>query len=96
MQLKPLFAVPFTQYLRPFGEKRPSFFDCDESLYHKAQRLIDLGCRFEIELLEIGTVSLECVYQDAPLTCELSVNGPGVEKTVEKIIDDALALLEGK
>lgn len=94
-------SVPFTQYLRPHGEKRATeiVLPCKgaEAL---AALIIKCGYRFEIEMLTTGEISME-VVRDIPdpdiedeVAIEICENGPVVPLAVTKMIQDAAATLK--
>ena len=90
--------IPFTQYLMPHGETKDIHLDCAEDLESVAQELIKRGCRFEVEVLSTGAVSVTCEdYSDDPndpetLAIEIVANGPHMLGAVDKIITDAMAI----
>ena len=89
-------AIPFTQYLMPYGERRPAFYDCAPELAQQAAALLNAGCTFEIELLTTGLVSMSVTQGEIQVAHKLCDNGPGIEKHVEKMVADALVTLREK
>jgi hypothetical protein len=99
-------SIPFTQYLRPDGRKRPVLIERPAEIEALAKAIIDAGYRFEIEELTTGEASME-ILKDVPdpdindsLAMEICPNGPtvgdvlGVPESVDKMIRDATAALE--
>lgn len=90
-------TIPFTQFLRPNGRRTSVSIERGQQIEHTASRLIAAGCRFEIEELRDGTVSIEALANNAEdaesphcLALELVSNGPAVPGTVDKVVTDAL------
>ena len=87
--------IPFTQYLLPDGRKKPVTINRSEEIGLKAQRLIDVGCRLEIEMLRTGEISMSVEHDpvddddDGVLSMEVCANGPDVPVRVDKLIKDA-------
>lgn len=86
-------GIPFTQYLRPNGRPKEVYIDLGIETENKAQQLIDCGCRFDIEILLTGIVSMTCEQGDELLAMELAPNGPEIPGAVKRLIDSALAKL---
>jgi hypothetical protein len=89
-------SIPFTQFLRPDGRQKETFFDTDD------EELADMGndlagkynCRLEIEELMNGTVSMTVEKDDEDgdvfiLAHELCHNGPEVPRRVDALIRKA-------
>lgn len=90
-------SIPFTQFLRPNGRRTSVSIDRGEQVESMAARLVASGCRFEIEELRDGTVSIEALADNSEdpesphcLAIELVRNGPAVPETVDKVIAAAL------
>lgn len=83
----------FTQYLMPDGRQVPVTIDRPPHIEAVAARLQESGCRFEIEMLSTGEISLEVVRgdRDEPEMAvnEICPNGPDVPIMVDKIVIDA-------
>lgn len=81
-------AIPFTQFLRPDGRQREVSIQRPADVADKAYKLISAGCRFEIEELTTGQVSMT-VERDDPdgeaevLAMEIVPNGPRVPGAVD-------------
>lgn len=80
-------SIPFTQFLRPNGQKRNIEIDMEKDLEKLAHELISNGYKFEIEELSTGAIHMDCSRVDEePLAVELCVNGPPVVEAVKKLI----------
>lgn len=84
----------FTQYLMPNGRKRAVTIDVDSEIEHMATELEKKGCRFEIEMLMTGQISMTCERGDIdePVifgSCIVE-NGPGMKEAVEQMVKDSL------
>lgn len=86
--------IEFTQYLRPDGRKSQQFIQLDDETEKKAERIIQAGYRFEMELLrDERTVSLTITGYDPRIEEENDVahvlceNGPEVPESVKKLIN---------
>lgn len=91
-------SIPFTQFLLPYGERRPRTFDASPEVEALADQLIAAGYRFECEILRTGQVNLDCCGPalggdtgDAPLAMEICDNGPPVVGAVERVVREAHA-----
>lgn len=82
-------SIPFTQFLRPNGRKQdvrttdPSYTDDD---LKKAQEIIDVGFRFEIEQLMDGMISMTISDSDGDYVHKLCSNNIDVPATVKRLI----------
>ena len=89
--------IAFTQYLMPDGRTKPVMIDRPEDIGLKAQKLAEAGCRFEIEMLRTGEISMSVEREpvndddDGVLAMEVCANGPDVPVRVDKMITAALA-----
>jgi len=83
--------VPFTQYLRPNGSRRPISINRPTEMYLKAMRLIEAGYRFEVEVLTTGQVSLTCVDPEdsGDIAIEVCANNSEVSDKVDAVIEKA-------
>ena len=81
-------AIPFMQYLRPDGRKRPTSIDRPDDIATKAIRIIAAGYRFEIEELTTGDVSMTIFDPDKGIDVAIEVcpNGLAVTASVDKLI----------
>ena len=89
------YEVPFTQYLRPFGQKEEIKIQMELDVCTKAQKILDAGYVFEAEVLSIGNmVSFTIggydpkIEEDSDCAMELVQNGPGVPAVVKRLIMD--------
>lgn len=89
--------IPFTQFMPPFGEKKPTSITRPPDIEAAAMKLIDAGCRFEAEVLRTGEVSFEVVGPEddhgdpRSLAMEVVSNGPDVLSAVDRLVIDATA-----
>jgi hypothetical protein len=90
-------SIPFTQFLRPNGRRTTVSIERGTEVEAMAAKLIGAGCRFEIEELMTGMVSIEAVADNTAdsesphcLALELVQNGPSVPATVDKLVKEAL------
>lgn len=86
--------IPFTQYLMPDGRAKEVSFECEEYQDSLVQDLVNAGCRFEVEMLSTGEVSLTVEYEDPngeniTLAHEICPNGPEVGIAIEQLIHGA-------
>jgi hypothetical protein len=86
-------SIPFTQYLRPDGRRRPTEIDMPGEVEALAHKFIGAGGRFESEELMTGHVSLTAVHtvEDEPqdIVIEVCANGPAVPDAVERLVHAA-------
>lgn len=83
--------IPFTQYLRPDGQKRAVEIERGAETEAVAKRFIDAGGRFELEMLgDMKTVSLTAcrIVDNEPqdIACELCENGPEIPSAVDHLV----------
>jgi len=81
--------IPFTQFLRPNGRRRDITIERPPEVAKKAEALLRSGCRFEIEELTTGHVSMEVMYKDECISSSLCLNGPNVPLTIDNLVEDA-------
>ena len=90
-------TVPFTQFLRPDGRKQSVTIERPPEIAEAAQALIARGCRFEIEVLRTGEVSMECCREvdgeARALAQEIVENGPPVLDAVDRLVREAAAAI---
>jgi hypothetical protein len=83
-------GIPFTQFLRPDGERRAVFIDRPKDIELIAEAFIHNGGWFECEELRGGTVSLcACKVvngESQDIEQELVPNGPGVPAAVDRLV----------
>lgn len=61
-----------------------------------ASRLLNAGCRFEIEILTTGEIYMECLTRtDSLVAGERCENGPAVPQKVDRMIRRAARKLDG-
>jgi hypothetical protein len=86
--------IPFTQYLRPNGEKRDVAIDRPADIEKLAEEFIARGGYFEAEVLRSGHVSLTACHPDCEtIDCVTIVvpNGIGMPEVVDKLVRKAHA-----
>jgi hypothetical protein len=87
--------IAFTQYLMPDGRTKSVKIDRPENIGLKAQKLVEAGCYFEIEMLRTGEISMSVEREpvddddDGVLAMEVCANGPDVPICVDKMITTA-------
>lgn len=82
-------TVPFVQFLRPDGRRINTEVDRDEAVAEKATVLRSRGCRFEIEELQTGVVSMTVERLDEVVSIRLADNGPEVLRAVDELVNEA-------
>lgn len=88
------YDIPFTQFLRPDGRRRQVSISRPPSVWAHAKPLIDAGCRFEIEELSTGHVSMTVERDDKDgetevLSQRIVKNGILVPLTVDDLVHEA-------
>lgn len=78
--------IPFTQYLRPNGQKRAVVIDRPDDIAAKAERIIAKGFRFECEELATGHCSFTISDDKADHEIIVVPNGPGVPAAVDRLV----------
>lgn len=78
--------IPFKQFLRT-GIERP------EPILHAAEKLIQAGCRFEMEMLPTGMVKMECIRGDEVIARQIFRNGPSLPSAVDTLVTEAFQTL---
>lgn len=83
--------IKFTQYVLPHGKMKEITVEMSEEISTLAQKLVEKGARFEIEVLSTGHIHMDCSFpsDDGPLSTKLCPNGPGVRLAVEELVKDA-------
>ena len=88
-------GIPFTQYLRPDGRKRPVSVEMPDDIEALAFAFIERGGWFEVEELTSGHASLTAchIVDDEPQDIAIRVveNGPPVVPAVEALVREAAA-----
>lgn len=79
-------TIPFTQYLRPDGRKRPVDIERSPEIEAIAQRFIESGGKYECEELRTGHASLTAVKYGDDVAIELTMNGPLVPDAVDRLV----------
>jgi hypothetical protein len=89
--------IPFTQYLRPDGERRAVEIDMPPKVEAMAKTFIEFGGYFECEELTTGHVSLTACHPDCEAgDCAIEVvpNGPEVPDAVDRLVKQACEWLK--
>ena len=81
-----MMSIPFTQYLRPNGRKRPVDIERSPEIEAIAQRFIESGGKYECEELSTGHASLTAVKYGDDVAIELTMNGPSVPDAVDRLV----------
>lgn len=80
-------SVPFVQFLRPDGHKKPVVIDRPDNIAKAADKIRSHGFRFEIEQLMDGTISMTISDKDDDYAIKVCENQPGtVAATVDELI----------
>jgi hypothetical protein len=87
-------AIPFTQFMMPNGRQVPVTIDRPREIADRAAFLISQGCRFEIEMLRTGEISMAVEHGDDTWAIEIVPNGPEVLPAVDRIVVDAYMVLQ--
>jgi hypothetical protein len=90
--------IPFTQFLRPNGDRRQTFIDVPHKVALLAQRFIEEGGAYTSELVQAGIVSLCAEFtldgERQDIVCLIAPNGPGIEQAVEKVVRESYEFLQ--
>lgn len=85
-------GIPFTQYMLPNGHTEPVFtrdpkFYTDE-VYDKAQKILDAGYTFGVEMLTTGQISatIEDLKEEVDVEIRLASNDKMVSKKIAAMI----------
>lgn len=86
--------IPFTQYLRPDGRQKAVVIERPKEIVQEALKLIsEHKCRFDIEVLTTGDVSMTCEQgrgrNHRVLSWEICPNGPAVPEAVDRLVQKA-------
>lgn len=87
-------SINFTQYIRPFGERRAVVIDRPPEIEQLAEEFISRGGYFECEELTTGHASFTACHPDCEegdCAIEVVPNGPGVEEAVDRLVRRAHA-----
>lgn len=93
-----MIAIVFTQFVRPHGERRAESVRRPQPVEDAARKLVEAGCRFEIEVLRTGEVSMEVMGpdEDDSLWIEVCPNGPAVPEAVDRLVEKASEVWEAR
>jgi len=83
-----MFALPFTQYLLPNGDKKEIEFIVDGDTEIKAKSILKYGWVFEAEILTNGVVSLTISDGEEDRVIQVCENGTTIPIVIEKLIDE--------
>lgn len=89
MTTESLVEIPFTRYIRPNGRRSQDSVSRPKEIADKAQVLIDKGCKFTVEDLGTGMISLCVEYEGNDIGIELSENDKSVLDAVDTLINRA-------
>lgn len=85
-------GIPFTQYIRPNGRTEP-VFTCDpefytDEVYDKAQKILDAGYTFGVEMLTTGHISatIEDLKEGVDVEICIASNDKMVSKEIAAMI----------
>lgn len=80
--------IPFTQYIRPHGDRKTIVIERPDEVADEALSLIDDGYRFETEVLTNGMVSLTCVdpKDTQDIAIEVCFNDVSIPTRVDKLV----------
>lgn len=85
--------IPFTQYMRPHGRREEVAVNRPEEIERLAKELQVKGCKFEIEELMTGEISMTVedkhVEEFGPVSMQVCQNGPKVPEAVDALIRSA-------
>jgi len=85
--------IPFMQFLRPDGERRPITIDMPQEICDLAQEFIAAGGSYTSEVLSTGEVSLAAEFtvddgrQD--IACCVCFNNQGIPQNVELLVRES-------
>ena len=81
-------SIPFTQYLMPDGRRSQVLIDRSPEIEARARRIIDLGYRFEIEMLsDYASIHMTITNDEhGDVASEIVTNGPAVPEAVDRMI----------
>lgn len=84
-------GIPFTQFLRPNGEKVYVSIDMPQEIEQMANYLVEKGYKFEMEQLKTGKIHMDCSKEGAegPVALELCDDGPSLVKCVERLVKES-------
>ena len=83
-----LFAIEFTEYVRPHGRRETVHIERPRAVYDKAQAILAAGFHLEAEALSTGHASFTIADRKEEVDVDIEVvpNGPGVAEAVDRMI----------
>lgn len=83
--------IPFTQFMLPNGRRESTSIARPAAIADVAQRLIDSGHEFHVEMLTTGEISITCfnVADEVDIAIEVCPNGPEVPLAVDLVVATA-------
>jgi hypothetical protein len=90
-------AIKFTQYLMPNGRREQVTIERPIEIEEKANKIIEEGYKFEIEMLMTGMISM--TVEDGvnePIAHRICPNGPMVPSFVDQLVLDAFLSIKAK
>lgn len=82
-------GIPFTQFLMPDGRQSQQWIKRPRNISVMAEKLLQRGCNFEIEMLSTGEISMEVMHGEKSVAHEICANGPAVPIAVDAMIERA-------
>lgn len=89
--------IPFTQFMLPDGRRVETSISRPTAIGDTAQRLIESGHEFQVEMLTTGEISVTCfnVADEQDIAIEICPNGPEVPLAVDKVVAAAAEVVDG-
>lgn len=91
-------SIKFTQYLMPDGRKQEVTIERDANVEQMANELIQLGYKFEIEMLRTGEISMTIEHPSnedgEPLVIRVIPNGPLVPIMVDDMVFEGYTIVK--
>lgn len=83
-------SIEFIQYLRPDGRPRSVTIDRPVPVERKAREIQGRGCRFEIEVLTTGEVSMSIfdIEEEEDVAGKIVSNDEKIKGAVDRMIED--------
>lgn len=91
-----MMQIPFTQYVRPHGEKQLTLAPCPEGYEGHVKAILEHGWEFNCEVLSDGSVALYVSDNETDHVVELSPNGPEIDDHLKSLLDRGYKYAEGE
>lgn len=90
--------IPFTQFLRPDGRRRPMRIVRPLDIVQQARAIVAKGCEFHIEELATLKISMTCFDTaiEEDIAIEVCANGPPVCGAVDRLVSVANDVLSNR